>query len=228
MPNAEDIPSKSGISKGVSKRDSESKQLQAGLPPSTGPAKAARNLARLILLGMGLALLLTLLFGAGCSRLQLDGYIVSYTTRTIGLDVSADPKTQVPHARLGFFSTSVHYLPTGKTAGPVTTNITTLIGPAGTNIIVETKAGDASEVPALMSDIEVKAGLTMQTIDEQYATGVATIAPSSQQLFQKKLFKANPSLLRSFSSSPRGMVANPDRDSPPEDAETIMKGTNHE
>ncbi len=52
-------------------------------------------------------------FSAGCAT---NGYITSGVATVVGLDVSENPKTQIPHVKFGYARTGLYYVPTGKTA----------------------------------------------------------------------------------------------------------------
>ena len=55
----------------------------------------------------------SLLFMQGCTT---NGYITSSVATVVGLDVSENPKTQIPHVKFGYARTGLYYVPTGKTA----------------------------------------------------------------------------------------------------------------
>lgn len=102
-----------------------------------------------------------MLLFSGCSS---KGYITAAVQSVIGLDVSENPQTQVPHVRFGFARSQLYYIPTGKT---------------------ENAQGSARDTPDLVSDIDVDI-TPLQTIriKERFAVGAAAVqSPASQQLF---------------------------------------------
>lgn len=100
--------------------------------------------------------LLIAIFGAGCSG---NGYITSSVSTGIGLDVSENPKTQVPHVKFGYLRNQLYYVPTGKTAG------------------ANGVTGLASDTPDLVSEIFVNSKfLQGMTISEKFAIGKAAVA----------------------------------------------------
>lgn len=93
---------------------------------------------------------------SGCAG---NGYITSSISTGIGLDVSENPKTQVPHVKFGYIRNQLYYIPTGKTAGA---NGTT---------------GSAAETPDLVSEIFVNSKFMQGiTVSEKFAIGKAAVA----------------------------------------------------
>lgn len=103
---------------------------------------------------------------SGCAS---NGYITSSITTAIGLDVSENPQTQVPHVRFGYIRTGLYYIPTGKT------------GQGGTGM----GNGLASDTPHVVSTILVSTKfLSDLTISEQFAVGQdAANSAGAQQMF---------------------------------------------
>ena len=99
---------------------------------------------------------------SGCAS---NGYITSSINTGIGLDVSENPQTQVPHVRFGYIRTGLYYIPTGKTGNPVN--------------------GDASQTPHVVSKIHVSSEfLKNLDITEKFAVGEkATKSDAARQLF---------------------------------------------
>lgn len=98
-----------------------------------------------------------LLLGVGCSP---NGYITASVQSVIGLDVSENPQTQVPHIRFGFIRNQLYYIPTGK--------VVVQGGPAG--------SGKASETPELVSEINVEMEfLHTGKIHEKFAVGLFAV-----------------------------------------------------
>lgn len=108
---------------------------------------------------LGLCWLLFWVSGCGAK-----GYIVASVQSVIGLDVSENPKTQVPHVRFGFVRSQYFYVPTGKAAGG---------------------SGRAADTPELVSVMEVDLRfLNYARIHERFAVGKGAVqAPAAQQLF---------------------------------------------
>jgi hypothetical protein len=101
----------------------------------------------------GFAGLVTCVALFGCSG---NGYITSGVNTVIGLDVSENPKTQVPHVRFGYVRSQLYYVPTGKTE--------TTSGQIG--------SGRADETPVVVSEIFVNSKfLSDITISEKFAIG---------------------------------------------------------
>jgi hypothetical protein len=91
-----------------------------------------------------------------------NGYITSGVNTVIGLDVSENPKTQVPHVRFGYVRSQLYYVPTGKTE--------TTSGQIGSS------SGRADETPAVVSEIFVNSKfLSGVTISEKFAIGNAAV-----------------------------------------------------
>jgi len=91
----------------------------------------------------------------------------------IGLDVSENPQTQVPHVRFGFARSQLYYIPTGKTVeGSGNTGQST---------------GQASDTPTLVSDIHVDiTPLKQIVITERFAVGQGAVnSLAAQSLFQE-------------------------------------------
>lgn len=122
---------------------------------------ASRNLRLCLSL-----LLAGLLLGSGCSP---NGYITASVQSVIGLDVSENPQTQVPHIRFGFVRNQLYYIPTGK--------VVVQGGPSG--------SGNAHETPELVSDINVDINFLSETkITERFAVGTdAVTSTAAQYLF---------------------------------------------
>ena len=121
-----------------------------------------RKVLLLLLLIVATALLLS-----GCAA---KGYIVTSIQSVVGLDVSENPKTQVPHIRFGFVRSQYYYLPTGKAeSGPGT--------PGG--------SGLAGDTPELVSEIDVEMKfLNYGRIKERFAVGDKAVqTPAANALF---------------------------------------------
>lgn len=113
-----------------------------------------KNLTTLLFL---LPLLLT-----GCAG---NGYISSTIHTVVGLDVSENPKTQVPHVRFGYVRSGLYYVPTGKSPGPK--------GSVDTGQSVK-------DTPELVSEIFVNAKfLSSVTINEKFAIGAEAVKSSA-------------------------------------------------
>ena len=94
------------------------------------------------------AVAVALLLIQGCAS---NGYISSSITTGIGLDVSENPQTQIPHVRFGYIRHGLYYIPTGKTGDPT---------------------GNVSETPHVVSKIHVSSEfLKGITISEKFAVG---------------------------------------------------------
>lgn len=91
--------------------------------------------------------------GFGCASRYANGNITSVTQSVIGLDLSQDASSSVPHVRLGFVRSQYHVVPTGS------------------NVFA----------PAVISSIDVESSLHSNAIAEDFATGGATrdLAPDS-------------------------------------------------
>lgn len=108
-----------------------------------------------------LAVLTASLFFQSCAT---NGYITSSVATVVGLDVSENPKTQIPHVRFGYARTGMYYVPTGKTTTPGQTD-------AG---------GSVRETPTLVSEIFVHSKfLDGITISEKFAIGEAAVQSSA-------------------------------------------------
>lgn len=101
----------------------------------------------------------------GCSA---NGYITASVQSVIGLDVSENPQTQVPHVRFGFIRNQLYYVPTGKV----------VVGQGGTS-------GEAKDVPHLVSYIKLNSTFAQSMeIEERFAVGdEASNSPAAQALF---------------------------------------------
>jgi hypothetical protein len=101
----------------------------------------------------------------GCTT---NGYITSSVSTVLGLDVSENPKTQIPHIKFGYARSGLYYVPTGKTA----------YGDPH-----QQGAGDAvanrdsvKDTPEVVSEIFVNSKfLTDITISEKFAIGPAAV-----------------------------------------------------
>jgi len=93
----------------------------------------------LLLLTFGLA-------GVGCASKTNNGNITSVTSSCIGLDLSQDAASPVPHVRIGFIRTQFHVVPTGS------------------NVFA----------PAVISSIALDSSWNSNAIEEDFATGGAT------------------------------------------------------
>lgn len=125
-------------------------------------------------LGKSLAFILLILMAifwlSGCGA---KGYIVASVQSVIGLDVSENPKTQVPHVRFGFVRSQYYYIPTGKSESGKGV-------PGG--------SGKADETPELVSEIDVDFKfLSSGKIHERFAVGSTAVkSNSAQALFGSK------------------------------------------
>lgn len=109
------------------------------------------------------ALTLSMALGLGACA---TGYIVSSVQSVIGLDVSENPQTQVPHIRFGFVRSQYYYIPTGKSESKG--------GPS---------SGKADEVPPMVSSFDVDlAFLQTVTIREKFAVGAAAVQTDAAKL----------------------------------------------
>ena len=107
----------------------------------------------------------------GCAG---NGYITSSVSTVLGLDVSENPKTQVPHVRFGYVRSGLYYVPTGKTESA--------------NGGSTTSSGQANETPSVVSDIFVHSKfLTDITISEKFAIGSDAVqSQAAQQSFRNQ------------------------------------------
>ena len=89
----------------------------------------------------------------GCASKIANGNITSVTQSVIGLDLSQDASSAVPHVRIGFVRSQYHVVPTGS------------------NVFA----------PAVISSIDVESSWNSNAIAEDFATGGATrdLAPDS-------------------------------------------------
>ncbi len=110
------------------------------------------------------AMLVGALLVTGCTA---NGYVTTTVQSVIGLDISGNPQTQIPHVRFGFVRSQYYYIPTGKVS----------VGGGPT--------GSAAETPELVSDIEVDLQFLHYTkIKEKFAVGKLAVAtPTAQYLF---------------------------------------------
>jgi hypothetical protein len=110
-----------------------------------------------------------MLLGPGCAP---SGYITASVQSVIGLDISENPQTQVPHIRFGFIRNQLYYIPTGK--------VVVSGGAAG--------SGEAKETPELVSDIDVDITFLNKTkIIERFAVGpVAVTTGAAKIMFSPK------------------------------------------
>ena len=116
-----------------------------------------------LLVGLGL-ISVSMLICQGCAA---NGYITASVQSVVGLDVSENPQTQVPHVRFGFIRNQYYYIPTGK--------VVVSGGPAG--------SGKADETPELVSDIYVKMEfLQSGEIKEKFAVGPRAVKSESAQM----------------------------------------------
>lgn len=120
------------------------------------------HLAKLRTMIFYILLIFGLLMSHGCSA---NGYITASVQSVIGLDVSENPQTQVPHARFGFIRNQYYYIPTGK-----------VVVEGGTS-------GPANETPELVSDIYVKSQFLQGIeIKEKFAVGSQAVGSGSARL----------------------------------------------
>jgi hypothetical protein len=105
-----------------------------------------------------------------CSGCGAKGYIVASVQSVIGLDVSENPKTQVPHIRFGYVRSQYYYIPTGK---------------AESGKGVPGGSGKADETPDLVSEMYVNLKfLSSAMIHERFAVGKHAVqTPAAQALF---------------------------------------------
>lgn len=98
--------------------------------------------------------LAAVLLAGGCAH---RGYIVASVQTVIGLDVSENPQTQVPHVRFGYVRNQFYYVPTGKSEG-------------------DAPGGPASDTPELVSDLDVDMKFLDSTrIREKFAIGAVAV-----------------------------------------------------
>ena len=104
---------------------------------------------------------IALLLFAGCAS---NGYISSNITTGIGLDVSENSQTQIPHVRFGYIRNGLYYIPTGKTNDPT---------------------GHVYETPHVVSKIHVSSEFLKNiSIIEKFAVGdKASNSPAAANLF---------------------------------------------
>ncbi len=97
------------------------------------------------------------------------GYITTSVQSVLGLDVSENPKTQVPHIRFGFIRSQYYYLPTGKSESAQGAP----------------SSGRADETPTLVSSIDVDMQfLQTAKISERFAVGPEAVhAEAAKMLF---------------------------------------------
>jgi len=97
---------------------------------------------------------------SGCAT----GYITSSINTGIGLDVSENAQTQVPHVRFGYIRSGVYYIPTGKVSDP---------------------HGSASDTPHVVSKIHVSSEFLKNVdITEKFAVGDQAVhSDGAKQLF---------------------------------------------
>jgi hypothetical protein len=99
------------------------------------------------------------------------GYITTSVQSVVGLDVSENPKTQVPHIRFGFVRSQYYYLPTGKSESAQGAP----------------SSGRADETPTLVSSIDVDMQfLQSGKISEKFAVGPAVHGDAAKMLFNPK------------------------------------------
>ncbi len=101
------------------------------------------------------------LFVQGCAS---NGYISSSITTGIGLDVSENSQTQIPHVRFGYIRHGLYYIPTGATTNG---------------------GGKVTDTPHVVSKIHVKSEfLKTMEITEKFAVGdKASDSQAARQLF---------------------------------------------
>lgn len=98
----------------------------------------------------------------GCAN---KGYITAAVQSVIGLDVSENPQTQVPHVRFGFIRNQLYYIPTGKTPN------------SGSG------SGQAGDTPELVSHIDVDIKFLQETkINEKFAVGPAAVSSGAARI----------------------------------------------
>jgi hypothetical protein len=114
-------------------------------------------------------ILLSLLLAVSLNSCAGNGYISSSIHTVVGLDVSENPKTQVPHVRFGYVRSGLYYVPTGKSPGPPES----------------TSSENVSDTPELVSEIFVNANfLSSMTINEKFAIGKSAVqSPTAQTAF---------------------------------------------
>lgn len=113
-----------------------------------------------------LSILCSTLLWCGCAA---QGYIVASVQSVLGLDVSENPKTQVPHVRFGFARSQYYYIPTGKSDS----------GQGAPS------SGNAKETPELVSEIVVDVKFLQSAyIKERFAVGPTAVhADAARALF---------------------------------------------
>lgn len=109
-------------------------------PKPDVPPVDKRQIPLLVIAGGLLAIVLT---AGGCHTPPRD--ILSATTSTVGIDISTDPQTQVPHVRLGYVRMQYHLVPTGATNAPAVSSSMSLDSAPLRNRINENfSTGDAT------------------------------------------------------------------------------------
>lgn len=105
-----------------------------------------------------------------CSGCAPKGYITAAVQTVIGLDVSENPQTQVPHIRFGFIRSQLYYIPTGASEPTPGTGSSPSPSQAGLT-------------PELVSDIDVDITfLNRTTIKERFAVGPSAVRSGAAQL----------------------------------------------
>lgn len=103
--------------------------------------------------------IVAILFVSSCAT----GYITSSINTGIGLDVSENPQTQVPHVKFGYIRSGLYYIPTGKVSNP---------------------DGLAADTPHVVSKIHVSSEFLKNIeITEKFAVGDAVSTAAAHQLF---------------------------------------------
>lgn len=120
-----------------------------------------------------------------------NGYISSVITTGIGMDVSENPQTQIPHVRFGYIRNGLYYIPTGKTGDPT---------------------GDPTKTPHVVSKIHVSSEFLKNiSIVEKFAVGDnATNSESAKKLFgdtSTELNAAHPDTVHAITSASSGDAA---------------------
>jgi hypothetical protein len=109
------------------------------------------------------ALILSTLI-TGCTT---NGYITSSVSTVVGLDVSENPKTQVPHVKFGYARTGLYYVPTGKSAYGDPNQVASYAAP---------NTDSVKDTPDVVSEIFVNSKfLTDITISEKFAIGPTAV-----------------------------------------------------
>lgn len=112
-------------------------------------------------LAIALAAVSLAIMFTGCAA-PPKGYIQSYVVRTLGISIGVDPVKQTPQLYLGYVTVQYYCVPTGKADG----------------------TGKASDVPAVTSDFNVSAQLTLTTMSEQFVVGGANHSAAGKALFE--------------------------------------------